>query len=376
MKRLVLLGGGHAHVHVLKSIGDALDPTVSVTLVSPVDRQVYSGMVPGHVAGHYALDECAIDLAPLAQRARALVVRSRATLVNASMREVICANGEIVPYDVLSIDVGAHVAGGSVRGVAGHAIAMRPLERFVEGWERVLARVKSGGANAVSVVGGGAAGVEIAFAMDHRFRREAGDGAPHVRIISDARVIVPEQSVEVRGRILRLAHARNIGIHPESLVTEVGPGFLRIKDSIEFATDATFWVTGAAAHAFIGESGLRTDERGFLAVNDFLQSLSHPEVFGVGDCATNVANPRAKSGVFAVRAGPALTANLLAALHGGILERHVSRRRFLALISCGSRYAVGAYGPLCLEGCLVWRWKDRIDRRYVAAYSRGTLPGI
>ena len=376
MKRLVLLGGGHAHVHVLKLIGDALDPMVSVTLVTPVERQLYSGMVPGYVAGHYLLDECAIDLVPLAQRARALVVRSRATLVNTSMREVICANGEIVPYDVLSIDVGADIAGGGTRGVAGHAIAMRPLERFVEGWERVLARVKAGGTNAVSIVGGGAAGVEIAFAMDHRFRHEVAEGAPHVRIITDARAIVPEHSVEVRGRFLRLARARNIGIHPESPVTEVGPGFLRIKDSIEFATDATFWVTGASAHPFIRESGLRTDERGYLAVNDFLQSLSHPEVFGVGDCASNVANPRAKSGVFAVRAGPALAANLLAALRGGILERHVSRRRFLALVSCGSRYAVGAYGGLSLEGRLAWRWKDRIDRRYVAAYSRGSLPGI
>ena len=70
MRRLVLLGGGHAHVHVLKAIGDALDPTVSVTLVTPVERQVYSGMLPGFLAGHYALEDCGIDLIPLAARAR------------------------------------------------------------------------------------------------------------------------------------------------------------------------------------------------------------------------------------------------------------------------------------------------------------------
>jgi selenide,water dikinase len=269
--------------------------------------------------------------------------------------------------------VGSRVAGGSTRGVAGHAIAMRPLERFTDGWERVLARVKSGGANAVSVVGGGAAGIEIAFAMDHRFRGELGAGAPHVRVLTDARAILPEHSVAVRGRILRIAHARNIGIHPESPVTEVGPGYLRIKDNIEFATDATFWVAGAAAHPFIRESGFRTDEHGFLAVNDFMQSLSHPEVFAAGDCATSIANPRAKAGVFAVRAGPALAANLSAALHGGPLERQVTSRRFLALISCGGRYAVAAYGPFAFEGRLAWRWKDRIDRRFLAAYAREAL---
>ncbi|MBL0142517.1 MAG: FAD-dependent oxidoreductase [Betaproteobacteria bacterium] len=373
MKRLVLLGGGHAHVHVLKTLGDALDSTVSVTLVTPVERQVYSGMVPGFVAGHYALEACGIDLVPLAMRARALVARSAATLVNLSMREVILANGEIVPYDVLSIDVGSRPFTGSARGVAEHAVAVRPLERFVEGWERVLARARTGGMNSVSVVGGGAAGIELAFAMAHRFRKEAGDGAPHVRVMTDANAFLPEYPSAVRGRLLRLAGARNIGTHVASLVAEVGPGFLRLKDNIEFATDATFWVAGAAALEFIRDSGLQTDERGFLAVNDFMQSVSHPEVFGAGDCATNRENPRAKAGVFAVRAGPALAANLVAALHGGLLERHVSPRRFLALISCGRRYAVGAYGPLSFEGGWVWRWKDRIDRRFLAKYAPEAL---
>lgn len=373
MKRLVLLGGGHAHVHVLKAIGDALDPAVSVTLVTPVDRQVYSGMLPGFVAGHYGLDECGIGLLPLAQRARAMVVRSSASLVNPSMREVICANGEVVPYDVLSIDVGARSHTGSAIGVDRHAVAVRPLERFVDGWERVLAQARRPGMNAVSIVGGGAAGIELAFAMDHRFRMEVGDAAPHVRVLTDARAIVPEYGAAVRGRLLRWAARRNVGTHAGSSVAEVGAGFLCLKDNIEFATDATFWVAGAAAPEFIRDSGFPTDERGFLAVNDFMQAVSHPEVFGAGDCATSVQNPRPKAGVFAVRAGPALAANLFAALHGGPQERHVSSRRFLALISCGGRRAVGAYGSLSFEGGWVWRWKDRIDRQFVAKYSPEAL---
>jgi selenide,water dikinase len=369
VRRLVLLGGGHAHVHVLKAIGDALDPAVSVTLVTPTDRQIYSGMLPGHMAGHYPLEACAIDLEALARRARALVVRSTASLVSPSMREVICANGEVVGYDVLSIDVGAQAYTGNARGVAEHAVAIRPLERFVQGWDRVLARARQGGMNAVSVVGGGAAGLELAFAMDHRFRQEAGAGAPHVRVLTDARTVVPEYSAAVRGRLARLAQRRNIGLHGGSPVTAVGPGYVRVKDAVEFATDATFWVAGSAAPGFLRDSGLATDERGFLSVNDFLQSVSHPEIFGAGDCATNLASPRAKAGVFAVRAGPALSANLLAALKGGPLERHVPPARFLALFSCGDRYAVGAYGPLSFEGRWVWRWKDRIDRRFVSRYS-------
>lgn len=373
MRRLVLVGGGHAHVHVLKAIGDALDPTVSVTLVTPVERQVYSGMLPGFVAGHYTLEECGIDLGPLVERARALVVRSSASLVNPAMREVICANGEVVPYDVLSIDVGSRAFTGRVKGVEEHAVVIRPLERFVEGWEKVLARARQGGMNSVSVVGGGAAGLELAFAVENRLRRESGGEAPHVRVLTDARTVVPEYPAGARGRLLRLASRRNIGIHGGSPVTEVGPGYLRLRDAIEFATDATLWVTGAAAPGLLRDSGLQTDDRGFLAVNDFMQSLSHPEVFGAGDCATNLANPRPKAGVFAVRAGPALAANLVAAMKGGPLERYVPSPRYLALVSCGTRYAVGLYGGLSFEGGWVWRWKDRIDRGFVARYSAKVL---
>jgi selenide,water dikinase len=360
-------------VHVLKTIGDALDPTVSVTLVTPVDRQVYSGMLPGFVAGHYALEDCAIDLRPLAERARALVVRSAALLVNPSMQEVICANGEVVPYDVLSIDVGSRSFTGDAKGVGGHALPVRPLEVFVEGWERVLARARRDGVRSVSVVGGGAAGLELAFAIEHRLRRVGGSAPPHVRVITDARTVVPEYPAAARGRLLRYAAARNVGIHAGAPVTEVGPGFVRLRDAIEFATDATFWIAGAAAPALVRQSGLQADDRGFLAVNDFMQSLSHPGIFGAGDCATNLANPRPKAGVFAVRAGPALAANLLAALKGGPLERFVPSPRFLALVSCGARYAVGVYGRASFEGRWVWRWKDRIDRGFVARYSAGAL---
>jgi selenide,water dikinase len=337
--------------------------------VTPVEKQVYSGMLPGYVAGHYALDECAIDLVALASRARARMLCSAAVRIDASAREVILADGEIVPYDVLSIDVGSRSFVGTARGVEAHSIPVRPLERFIEGWERVLARAREDHIDSVSIVGGGAAGIELAFAMEHRFRTEVGEGTVHVRILTDAPVLLPEYPDALSAYLVRLAARRNIGIHMNSAVAEVGPDFLRLKENIEFATDATFWVAGSAAHAFLGESGFDTDERGFLAVNDFLQSVSHPEVFGTGDCATNREHPRPKAGVFAVRAGPALAANLRAALSGAPLKSSVTRRRFLALLSCGNRRAAGVYGPLVFGGWWVWWWKDRIDRRFLARYG-------
>jgi selenide,water dikinase len=368
VKRLVLMGGGHAHVHVLQALGTTPDPGLSVTLISPVAVQVYSGMLPGYVAGHYDLDECGIDLGPLAQRARARVVPSAGVRVDPAKREVTCANGEVVPYDLLSIDIGSQAHVGDAVGVQQHATPVRPLERFVLGWEDFLSRAQRGGTGSVTVVGGGAAGLEIAFAMDHRLRTLLGPAAPHVRVLADTPVVLAEYGEGARLRIRRLAVRRNIGLHPSSRVAQVGADFVRLRDNIEFRSDATFWVAGAAAHPMFRESGLRTDDRGFLLVNDFLQSVSHPEVFGAGDCASSLDNPRPKAGVFAVRAGPALVANLRAALAGEPLRRHVTGRRFLALLACGDKRAIGIYGPLVFGGRWAWYWKDRIDRRFLARY--------
>ena len=128
-----LLEDGDAHTHVLKTIGDAPDPAVNVTLVTPVELHRLLGDGAGYVAGHYALAECVIDFAPLAKRALARVVRSSASARERPDADVICANGEIVPYDVLSIDVGSRPFIGGAKGVAEHAVACGRLSASSKG---------------------------------------------------------------------------------------------------------------------------------------------------------------------------------------------------------------------------------------------------
>ena len=369
MKRLVLLGGGHAHVEVLRHLAERGDRPWDVTMVTPYPWLTYSGMVPGLVAGHYEIDQCTIDLRTLADRAQATLLPALAIRVDTTERAVVCDNGSSVAYDVLSLDVGTQPYGHDVRGVDSHAVVMRPLERAVKGWSDVLVRAREGRVGSVSVVGGGAAGVEIALAMEYRLRQELGLAWAHVRIITNTGLIVPEYPAGARRRLVRKLRRRNIGIHTGSAVTDVGRDYVRLEQGLEFASDAVFWATGGAAHPWIRASGFSTDERGFLLTNDRLQSVSHPDVFGAGDCATVEGRPRAKAGVFAVRAGPALAANLAAALEATPLQPHVSCARYLALVSTGNRHAVGVWNGGSWEGGWVWRWKDRIDRRFVARYG-------
>ncbi len=369
MKRLVLLGGGHAHIEVLRDLAEKPDDRVSVTLVTPYPRLIYTGMLPGVVAGHYKLEECAIGLERLAQRARAEFVQVAAVRIDPIARQVVCDDEGVIPYDVLSLDVGSRPLLGNTAGVREHAVMVRPMEVLLKGWGSVLARARAGNIRSITVVGGGAAGVELALAMDHRMRHELAVSAPHVRIITNTPVLLPEFSEGARRRIKRRLAKRNIGSHVSSTVVEVGRDHVRLEGSLDFASDATFWAGGAGAHEWIKASGFATDERGFLLTNDYLQSVTFAEVFGAGDCATQEGRRYAKAGVFAVRAAPILSANLRAALAGAALTPFRTDPRYLALISTGAKYSVGIWNGFAWQGSWVWYWKDAIDRKFVAKYS-------
>ena len=377
MKRLLLAGAGHAHLEVLRDRALARDESVEVTLVSPYPWFTYSGMVPGLIAGHYEIDALTVDLAPLCAAAGVTFLQTSLVGLDAAAREVVCANGATLGYDLLSLDVGIEPAVDGTRGVARHAVVVRPLEKLVKGWTDLLVRAREGEVGAVTVVGGGAAGVELAFAMEYRLRQELGLASAHVRLATDAPRIVPSFSPSARRRLVRKFERRNIGLHVGAAVTEVGPDYVRLEQGLEFATDAVFWATGGTAPAWLRASGLATDDAGFVLTDSLLRSVSHPEVFAVGDCQVSRDAPRPHAGVFSVRAGPVLAANLRAASHGEELRAFATPARYLALLSTGSRHAVGVWNGLSFEGAWAWRWKDRIDRRFLARYraaAAGTLP--
>jgi selenide,water dikinase len=373
VKRLVLAGAGHAHLEVLRDLALARDESVEATLVSPYPWFTYSAMLPGLIAGHYEIDALTLELAPLCAAAGVRFVQTAVTALDATARTLTCANGTEIAYDLLSLDVGVEPAVDGARGVARHAVVVRPLERLVKGWSELLARAREGEVGAVTIVGGGAAGVELAFAMEYRLRQELGLASAHVRLVSDTPQLVPSFGAGARRRLTRKFERRNIGLHLGAGVTEVGPDYVRLEQGLEFATDAVFWATGGVAPAWLRASGLATDDAGYVLTDPLLRSVSHPEVFAVGDCQSSRDARRPRAGVFAVRAGPVLAANLRAAAHGAAPRPFVTSPRYLALLSTGSRHAVGVWGRLSFEGAWAWRWKDRIDRHFVARYRADAL---
>lgn len=366
-KRLLLIGGGHSHVEVVRRWGLAPEPGVAVTLISPDRHTPYSGMLPGYIAGHYSHADCHIDLDAICAQAGVTRIGASVGAVDFAARIACCSHAPDQPFDVLSIDTGSTPVLAPIPGAERHGIAVKPVAQFLDLWAQL--REAAGTAPRplqVVVVGAGAAGVEVVLAMQHRI---AGDGGRATfTLIGDGPTILGVHPRGVQQCFMAILQHQGISVRLDTAVERVAAGSLLLRGGERLAFDEVIWVTGAAAPAWPRASGLQTDVAGFIAVDTHLQSLSHPGVFAAGDIASIQDTPRPKSGVYAVRQGPPLTENLRRALRGDPLVEYHPQARALALISAGDRYAVASYGPFALSGAWVWRWKDRIDSAFMQRY--------
>jgi selenide,water dikinase len=366
-QQLLLIGGGHVHLGVLDAVARAPLRDTEITLVSRFDRMVYSGMLPGWIAGHYKLEECTIPLPAVAERAGVTFSRDRVIAIDLVERVAYTAAGAPIPFDLLSIDIGPEIDKDAIQGLGEHATSVRPVENFVETWQRLEARFSGAlQTGTIAVIGGGAAGVELALAIAYRARM-----SPlrlNVQLITGRPGLLPSLPIGVRKRVLRLLPKNGVRMIEDQVVA-IGADRVKLVRAGELPTDVVIAAIGTAAARWPRDCGLKCDARGFIAVNSHLQSLSHPFVFAAGDCASMADYPRPKSGVYAVRASAPLAANLRRALGGQSLKRHAPPATALYLLSAGSKYAVGTWGPFSLEGERLWRWKDRMDRDFVARFN-------
>jgi selenide, water dikinase len=369
---LVLVGGGHAHVHVLKRFGMREMPGVRVTLIARDVETPYSGMLPGYVAGHYPFDGCHIDLMRLARFARARLIHDEAVGLDRARREVLCRDHPPIRFDVVSLDIGVTPRNDDVPGAAEHTIAVKPIDRFASRWEALIERAKRRDRLRLTVVGGGAGGVELTFSA---YQRLSGLLArpPDVTLVTRDALLL-SHSPRVRAKFARIFAERGVRVVAGDAVVRVEAGRLSLESGAAVEFDEALWVTEAAAAPWLAETGLALDANGFVEVDEHLRSPTDHAVFAAGDVAAMRGHPREKSGVYAVRAGPGLAENLRRALAGQQLRRAVPQRRALALIGTGDGSAVASRGPLAAEGVFWWRLKQWIDRRWMRGYTE--LPAM
>lgn len=393
-KNLVLIGGGHAHVHVIKMIGMGKSNWngIRVTLISRDIETPYSGMLPGFVAGYYTKEECHIDLNKLCRFSDIRLIHSEAIGLDIKNKLIHCRDGRpSIPYDVLSINIG--ITPNLIPSSSSNITPVKPIDGFAKRWEvilnRVVCSIHSKKYNEfrpfqICVIGAGAGGIELICSIYDRIKCELNErnlcfNSVSFYVLTRGKSVLSSHNIQVQDIIHRLLKEKNIHVILNFEVIKI-LDFENEKSCLcdqfgnSYPFDEAIWCTGAVAQNWLKESGLQVTSKGCICVNSSLESLNCPGIFSAGDVAELVNTPRPKAGVFAVRAGPPLLHNLRAKLFNEPFDEWIPQEQFLGIIGTGNRYAIASKGGFGVEGEYLWKLKDRIDKTWIAGYQQ--LPSM
>lgn len=379
VKHLLLLGGGHSHLTILKRLGMKPVPGLAVTLISRDIITPYSGMLPGYISGVFEHDEIHIDLRPLAQFAGARIIQAEIEHVDLDARKISCDFRPDIEFDILSLNIGSKPDAAKIPGADLHAVGVKPIDRFLQSWQEIfnsaVATISDHNSKfSLAIIGGGPASVELAFAAQHRIHQQLGiktyESSPlNIKIISADSAVLKQHNSKVRKYVRKELQRREIEIFGDHRVTEFQANTIICEDRESISADRIVFATGASISPWPGEIGLAIGADGFIEVNRFLQSTSHDFVFAAGDAATIKGEPRAKSGVYAVRQGKPLAENLIRFATGKKLKAFKPQRHALALINMGNKTAIASRHNLFFKGRALWSLKNKIDTNFIRKYS-------
>lgn len=377
---LVFIGGGHSHSLVLRMLAMKPINNVRLTLITDTLLTPYSGMLPGYIAGHYSEEETHLDLNKLCKAANVRLIHGRVNGIDLANKTIQIENQASIGYDKVSINVGS-TPNVNVAGASEFGVGVKPVSQLTATWKKLLAEKSAHNTQHKStnspvhwaVIGGGAAGIEMVLAIAYRFK-QAGD-AIKLSLVQSGDTLLPGSHKNVQKQVAIALKKYDVDLITGFRVSRVTKNTIESDIGNTISVEQSIWCTPATAPTWPKIAGLDTDEKGFIAVNEFLQSTSHIDVFACGDVATMVKSPRPKAGVYAVRSAPFLTENLRATFSQQTMKSVSLQTDFLSLISLGGKVAVGQRGWFSLNGQWVWRWKDHIDQTFMDLFSKN-LPAM
>ncbi len=367
MKQLILAGGGHAHLEVLRQLIKTPFKGVNTTLVSMSRFHHYSGMVPGFLAGTYREANIAFDLEAICSRAGVTFLVDRVTQLSPEHRQIHTLSEKRLAYDLISFNLGSGAAGSSRPEVAS-AQLVKPISRAIGLRERLMHEAETNPGLRISVVGAGAAGFEIACAA--RSLALSQERQPRISLVDSAPQILGGYSQAFQARGAGILQSFGIEVRLGQQIAAVERNRIVTQEGRDYPSDVTIWMTGAAAPPLLSESGLAVDKRGFLLVDDNLRSISNPQILGVGDCATLLNYPQTpKAGVYSVRQAPILWQTIRSSYLGGEAPRYVPQSSFMSILNLCDGRSLIRYKGLISASRWAWLLKDWIDRRFMRKYQ-------
>jgi NADH dehydrogenase FAD-containing subunit len=365
-KQLVLIGAGHAHLTCLKSLPDFTTRGHEVTVIGPDTHHYYSGMGPGMLGQTYKPQEIRFNSQRMAEAGGARFVKGMVSQVQPEEKKLVLASGEEIPYDVVSFNIGSGIPKEKVTIHQDTGIyTVKPIKQLLKAQKSLLEKLE-GKALDLVVVGGGPAGVEISGNLWRLVTRH--NGRMNLSLVAGRRLMsdFPEK---VRTLVLRSYQNRGIRVIEGSHLTEIQAGGATLTDGRDLPFDLLFLALGVRPPRLFQDSGLPTGPDGGLLVNEFLQSVAYPEIFGGGDCIYFQPRPLDKVGVYAVRQNPILRDNLLAALEGRSLTPFNPQDTYLLIFNMGDGRGIFWRKNFVFNGRLAFLLKDYIDRSFMRKFQ-------
>ena len=379
VKHLVLVGGGHSHLSVLRSFGMKPMPGLAITLISRDIVTPYSGAMPAYLAQQIEHRDMHIDLRPLAQFASVRLIQAEVSSIDLERKLVSVKDRPDIPFDIISLNIGSRPDAELIKGADRHALAVKPIDDFLTGWNKLRKRAQRKLQNdehfKLAIIGGGPASVELAFATQARLASELETSVSdlknlEIQLFTADSCLLKSHNSKTREFTASELARRNIETKSDCRIVEIKPGALITQDGESVEFDEAIFATGASIPEWPFECGLQRSEDGFIEVKATLQSSNFEFVFATGDAATIRGEERPKSGVYAVRQGKVLADNLRRYATGRPLRNYFPQRKALALMNLCDGRAIASRGDLFFEGRSMWRLKHWIDSRFVEKFSK------
>lgn len=383
VKHLVLVGGGHSHLAVLKQLGMKPVPGLAVTLISREVFTPYSGSMPAYISGHYSLEDMHIDLRPLSQFAKVRLIQAEVSNIDLINKEIFLEGRPSIPFDLLSLNIGSSPDAARIEGSLKHGIPVKPIDQFLVHWQQIFvsacAAVEKNTPYSLAIIGGGPASVELAFAAHYKIHTALNleldkKSSLQVKVVSSAEFVLGTHNEKAQQAVLSEFKKRHIEFIGQARVTEIKSNEIVNESGATVSANCTVFATGASIPTWPAECGLAISEDGFIEVDNTLRSTSHEFVFAAGDAATIRGAIRPKSGVYAVRQGKILARNLINAATDKKLKTYTPQKHALALLNLGNKSALAIRDSFFFRGRTVWSLKNSIDKKFVRKYSE--LPSM
>ena len=366
-RHIVLLGIGHTNAHVVKEWASNPIPECTLTCVSKFPTATYSGMLPGTLGGQFHDDEMRIDLQQLVDQAGAKLILADACGLDLETGQIHFSDHDSISFDALSIGVGSIPAGWQQHAESPLMVPIKPMQTFLQRLDKHLK--PAGQTLRIAIVGGGVASIEIACCLQQQLGKLQHNTT--IEIFTSSDHVADGMTDRSIRRLTKLLTDRHIAIHYNQRVTEVGDTQISTGDGTRYSTDCVIWATGAAAPPVLKKLNLKSDNLGFVATRNTLQSLSDPRIFAVGDSGTIVESPSPKAGVYAVRQCPILWHNLRALLNGGEMKmkKFSPQTDFLKILNTGDGKAFLQYRRFTAHAGWCWKFKKWLDQQFLLDFQ-------